>query len=203
MCVVFVILLSLGWTCLNKKNKKFFKKFNKILKSENFLQEIHVYEFFSQNQKFFELNTEVQPVNEHVPRKQKNFQTDLNLCFFAITAKRNKNKISFYFLRPVNFFERHSAFCPSFFHFSSKRFKTLAFTFWIVMLLKNAMKKNRFFDFLVPLKEKFRLTQIKNGLPSINYTQITLFPINTAYFLKSIYTNLHLGVSEFCWSPLK
>ena len=33
-------------------------------------------------------------MKEHVLRKQKNFQTDLNLGFFAITAKRNKNKIS-------------------------------------------------------------------------------------------------------------
>ena len=73
---------------------KIFKIFKKILKSENFLQKINVYEFFSQNQKFLQLNKEVQPVKEDVLRKQKNFQTDLNLRFFAITAKRNKNKIS-------------------------------------------------------------------------------------------------------------
>ena len=65
-----------------------------LKKSENFSQKIHVYEFFSQHQKFLQLNTEVQPVKEHVLQKQKNFQIDLNLRFFAITAKRNKNKIS-------------------------------------------------------------------------------------------------------------
>ena len=77
-----------------KKKFQFFLKFKKILKSENFSQKIHVYEFFPQNQKFFQLNTEVQPVKKYVLRKQKNFQTDLNLHFFAVTAKRNKNKIS-------------------------------------------------------------------------------------------------------------
>ena len=85
-------------------------------------------------------------------KSKKIFKPIWTSIFFAITAKRNKNKINFYFLRPVNFCERRSAFCLSFFHFSSKRFKTLVFTFWIVMLLKNAIKKNRFFDFLVPLR---------------------------------------------------
>ena len=75
---------------------------------------MHVYEFFSQNQKFSQLNTEVRPVKEHVLRKQKNFQTDLNLRFFAITAIFAKNA---------------KPFCVSFFHFSSKRFKTVAFIF--------------------------------------------------------------------------
>ena len=58
-----------------------------------------------------------QPKKEHVLRKQKNFQTDLNLRFFAIIAKRDKNKISFYFLRPVNFCERSSAFLSLIFSF--------------------------------------------------------------------------------------
>ena len=134
-CVVFVILPFLGWTCLNKK------KLKKISKSENFSQKIHVYELFPQSQKFLQLDTEVQPVKEHVMRNQKYFQTNLNLRFFAITAKWNKNKI---FYDPSIFAKGTQPFCLSFFHFSSKRFKTLAFTFWIVMLLKNLIKKSIF-----------------------------------------------------------
>ena len=120
---------------------------------ENFSQKIHVYECFSQNQKFLQLNTVVQPVKEHDIRKRKIFQIDLNLRFFTITAKRNKNKINFYFLRLVNFCERCSAFLS--FIFSSKRFRTLAFTFWIVMLLKNAITIRSIFWIPSPLKVVF------------------------------------------------
>ena len=73
-----------------------------------------MYEFLSQNKKFAKLNTEFQPVKEHALRKRKNFQTDLNLRFFSITAKRNKNKIS---CGPSIFSKGVSLFVSAFFIF--------------------------------------------------------------------------------------
>ena len=79
MGIEFFKVRSIRNTSLSGLNLfNIFNKFKKILKSENFSQKIHVYEVFSQNQTFLQLNTEVQPAKEHVLRKQKSFQTDLS-----------------------------------------------------------------------------------------------------------------------------
>jgi len=50
--------------------------------------------FFSQNQKFLPIHTKIQCKKEHFLHMQKKFQVDPILCFFTITAKRNKKRFS-------------------------------------------------------------------------------------------------------------
>ena len=77
---------------------------------------IHVYEFISQNQKFSQLNREVQPVKEHVLRKQKKISNRSEPPFF-LQSLQNGTKIRFRVsCGPSIFAKGAQPFCLSFFH---------------------------------------------------------------------------------------
>ena len=82
-------------------------------------------------------------------------------------------------------------FCLSFFHFSFKRFKTLAFTFWIVMLLKNAIKKSMFWLPIVPLSAILLL------LGQINSRFFYLFQIKyRIYYYQKLFQRKCIDLTE-------